>query len=268
MTAAQQEFNELIRDKDRDSRHPEDRRDDSDLDDLDDAGPDYYPEKPDTDDELDLPQDMRSSNYYLPSIRSDAQTGPKGVIADAHSYEQARKQARRFTWKKNSPPTTYHATAYHDEKAGSDVDSEDGFMQQWRENRLRELQTVGQRIRSRTTSPTGRTYGKLQTVDGAGYLEAIDPKNAGNTVVVVLIYDDRSDISGEVENIVAKLAKEHKTTRFVKLHCDDAGMELAGVPAVLAYKNDRMFANLTPLLNELPKDSHLTSVSVESVFLR
>jgi hypothetical protein len=198
MTAAQQEFNELIRDKDRDSRHPEDRRDDSDLDDLDDAGPDYYPEKPDTDDELDLPQDMRSSNYYLPSIRSDAQTGPKGVIADAHSYEQARKQARRFTWKKNSPPPTYHATAYHDEKAGSDVDSEDSFMQQWRENRLRELQTVTKRIRSRTTSPTGRNYGTFDDVDAAGFLDAINPKNCGNSTVVVVVYDDRVRLSHSV----------------------------------------------------------------------
>ena len=58
------------------------------------------------------------SNYYLPSIRSEANTGPKGVIADAHAFEQAReqakKQARRFTWRKNSPPNSY---TYHDEKA-------------------------------------------------------------------------------------------------------------------------------------------------------
>lgn len=189
-TAAQDEFNELIRDKDSDHRHPEDRHHDSDDAADSDREPDYYPEKPDTDDELDLPKDMRS-NYYLPAIRSEANTGPKGVIADAHAFEQAKKQARRFTWRKSSPPNTYTVAAYHDEKGASSSgdESEDSFMKQWREARLRELQNAGQRIRSRTTSPTRRVYGTLQAVDGEGFLEAIE-KVARDTVVVVFIYDD------------------------------------------------------------------------------
>lgn len=186
-SAAQEEFNELVRDKDRESRHPEDRHD-SDHSEPESSSADFYPEKQDTDDELDIPKDMRS-NYYLPSIRSDANTGPKGVIADAHAFEQAKKQARRFTWRKNSPPSSYTVTAYHDEKASSDDDSEDSFMKRWRESRLRELQNAGQRIRSRTTSPSRRIYGNLPTVDGEGYLEAIE-KVARDTIVVVFIYDD------------------------------------------------------------------------------
>jgi len=192
-TAAQQEFNELIRDKDVDDRHPEDKQDDSDHSEPD-TEPKQYFEKDDTDDELDLPTDMRS-NYYLPSIRSEANTGPKGVIADAHAFEKAKKQARRFTWKKNSPSPQYSATAYHDEKASSDdEDQEDTFMRRWREARLKELQNAGQRIRSRTTSPSRRIYGSMPNVDGEGYLEAIE-KVARDVTVVVFIYDDnvRSD---------------------------------------------------------------------------
>lgn len=195
-SAAQDEFNELIRDKDSEPRHPEDRLDDSDLSDPESPGAaaDYL-EKIDTDDELDLPADMRA-NYYMPNVRSEANTGPKGVIADAQAFEQAKKQARRFTWKKGSngaaaaPPTSYSVTAWHDEKgaASSDDEHEDSFMRAWREARLRELQNVGERIRSRTNSPSRRIYGNMPLVDGEGYLDAVD-KTASGTVVVVFVYD-------------------------------------------------------------------------------
>jgi hypothetical protein len=193
-TAAQDEFNELLRDKDREDRHPEDRLNDSDASDHDAASPAQYYENNDnnndTDDELDLPTNMRN-NYYLPSIKSEANTGPKGVIADAHAFENAKKQARRFTFRKDTVPNTYSVACYHDEKgSGSDNDNEDSFMQRWRESRLRELQNAGQRIRSRTTSPSQKMYGTLPTVDGEGYLEAIE-RVARDTVVVVLICDER-----------------------------------------------------------------------------
>jgi hypothetical protein len=190
-SAAQEEFNELMRDKDVDRSHPEDKHHDSDRsDDAEASGAEDYYEKIDPEDQVDdTARDMRA-NYYLPSIRSEANTGPKGVIADAHAFEQAKKQARRFTFRKQSPEFGYSATAYHDEKHSSDDDTDDSFMQKWREARLRELQNAGQRIRSRTTSPSRRIYGTFEAVDGEGYLEAIE-KVARDTVVVVYIYDDR-----------------------------------------------------------------------------
>ncbi|ORY03233.1 thioredoxin-like protein [Clohesyomyces aquaticus] len=266
-SAAQDEYNELFRNKDKDSKHPEDAAHASDHDhdsDIEPAATDFYPEKDDldTDDELDLSADMRS-NYYLPSIRSEANTGPKGVIADAHAFEQAKKQARRFTWRKSSsPPRAFNVTTYRDEKASPDEDSEEGFMKRWRESRLRELQNAGQRIRSRTTSPSKRIYGSLPTVDGDGFLDAIE-RVSRDTVVVVLIFDDMSDISTMVEDCVRELAKKHNTTRFVKLHYEDAEMEVAGVPAVLAYRRGEKFAGLVPLMDELDDDSELSPISVE-----
>jgi hypothetical protein len=188
-TAAQDEFNELMRDKDRDSRHPDDRHDDSDISDSASAGAaEDYLEKIDTDDEIDLPANMRS-NYYMPShIRSEANTGPKGVIADAQAFEQAKKQARRFTWKKSPPPTQYSVNAWHEKDVSSDEDNEDSFMKEWRAARLRELQNVGQRIRSRTNSPSRRIYGNFPLVDAEGYLDALD-KSSPETTVVVYIYN-------------------------------------------------------------------------------
>ncbi len=187
-SAAQDEFNQLVRNEDRDTTHPEDQLDDSDRSEPDSEADRIYHEKQDTDDELSLPADMHS-NYYLPSIRSEANTGPKGVIADAHAFANAKKLARRFTWRKPAQNESYTVTAYHDDKPSSDEEHDDIFMKQWREARLRELQMVGQRLRSRTTSPSRRIYGNLPVVDGEGYLEAIE-KVARDTTVVVFIYDD------------------------------------------------------------------------------
>jgi hypothetical protein len=188
-SAAQDEFNELMRDKGTENRHPEDRNIDSDISDPESpsAAADYY-EQPDTDDELDLPAAMRSK-YYMPShIRSEANTGPKGVIADAQAFEQARKQARRFTWAKKPAAEEHVVDSRHwADKEGSSEDEDEGFMKEWRAARLRELQNVGQRIRSRTSSPSRRIWGGFPLVDAEGYLDAVD-KSSPETTVVVYVF--------------------------------------------------------------------------------
>lgn len=65
-----------------------------------------------------------------------------------------------------------------------------------------------------------------------------------------------------------EVARRNDTTRFVKLHYDDAEMEGAGIPAVLAYRNGDKFAQLVPVLDELPEDSVLSAVSLETAFRR
>jgi hypothetical protein len=53
---------------------------------------------------------------------------------------------------------------------------------------LRELQNVGQRLRSRTNSPSRKIYGNFPLVDAEGYLDAVD-KSSPETTVVVYIYN-------------------------------------------------------------------------------
>jgi hypothetical protein len=65
-----------------------------------------------------------------------------------------------------------------------------------------------------------------------------------------------------------QVAQRNDHVRFVKLHYEDAEMEVAGVPAVLAYKNTEKFAGLVPLMDEIPEDSELSAVSIETVFRR
>ncbi|KAH9871294.1 hypothetical protein IAQ61_005473 [Plenodomus lingam] len=286
-SAAQDEFNELLRDKHIDNRHPEDRLDDSDLSSPDSPGAAHdYDETVDSDDQVDMPSTMRA-NYYMPALRSEANTGPKGVIADAQAFEQAKKQARRFTWKaKNSAAAGQNFAnlpaggGWQDEKS-SDEDSDEGFMRVWRDQRLRELQSVGERIRSRTNSPSRRIWGSMPEVDPLGYLDAVD-KTAPNVVVVVFIRPRLTECPPDALNkekmapIYAKanqaeacmydVAKRNDTVRFVLMYGDDAEQDDDRVlPAILAYKGGDRIATLLPLLEEFQDEDEISAISLETI---
>lgn len=120
----------------------------------------------------------------------------KGVIADAHSFESARrnKQLSQRTQENTtnyvgySPPqadsSRINSRGSSDESA--DDDDED-FVRTWRKNRMQELQKASTQTRRR--SPSKRKYGTVEEVDAAGYLDAIE-KVSSETVVVVTIYDE------------------------------------------------------------------------------
>lgn len=135
---------------------------------------------------------MPTVAYYIPNDTNlDANTGPKGVIADARSFEKARKRSFRQTLQafsrsvlelpreKSSSPTSDLSTD----------EDEDEFMRTWRESRMQELQTAGSDIRTRRQSPSKRRFGNCDVVDALGYLDALD-KLPSDTMVVVCIYDN------------------------------------------------------------------------------
>jgi hypothetical protein len=136
--------------------------------------------------------------YTVPVTHYSANTGPKGVIADAQSFEKAKHSSWRSRLRSGISRHTSHVP-FSKELAkapprGSlergDLSSEDDdeeFMREWRKHRLRELQTFDPRARRR--SPSKRKYGRVEVVDASGYLDAVE-KVGPDTVVVVAIYDD------------------------------------------------------------------------------
>lgn len=163
---------------------------------------------------------------------SDANTGPKGVIADARAFERAwlarrkspstsnaaaggsggmwpfsrgggdnskrpgsGRSSRHSTPERDSPQQQRNAAVLHQHDDGAinnmmmAEDNDEEFIQRWRNERLSELRGAGNKPRSRRQSPSMRRYGRLETVDAVGYLDAIE-KVAKETVVVVCIYDD------------------------------------------------------------------------------
>ena len=73
----------------------------------------------------------------------------------------------------------------------------------------------------------------------------------------------QSSVSGLVEDCLDTLARKHQTTRFVKLRYPEAEMDVACVPAILAYKAGELFANLVAVINDIPAGRDLSSSSLE-----
>lgn len=75
-------------------------------------------------------------------------------------------------------------------------------------------------------------------------------------------------MSQSIEDCLRALSQKHLDVRFVKLHYQDAEMEPAGVPALLAYRAGDKFAGLVPVMDEMPDDADLSSLTLESVLRR
>lgn len=131
-----------------------------------------------------------------PSFDMGRSTGVKGVIADARSFEAARRTkwknrvraARRSVFGVESAKQERSSGPDSDGSGAEDSD-EEAFLQQWRESRRRELEEESRKpVRNRRTSPSVRLFGRFDHVDALGYLDAIE-KVGRDTVVVVFVYD-------------------------------------------------------------------------------
>jgi hypothetical protein len=156
--------------------------------------------------------DARGGELRLPPASFDMgrSTGVKGVIADARSYETARrsKWRERVRAARRSVFGLDAGWQGGGRGAGSDPDSssdgglsgtedpdEAAFLEQWRQSRRRELEEESRNpVRNRRTSPSVRLFGRFDHVDALGYLDAIE-KVGRETVVVVFVYDHEVSLS-------------------------------------------------------------------------
>jgi len=151
-----------------------------------------------------------------------------------------------------------------DYEKSSEEEDDDGFMARWRQRRLQELTNKRFARGPSPNSGSKRVWGSLVRVDAEGYLDAIE-KASPSTVVVVFISDSQSEISHMVEECVREIAKSCTSTRFVQLDYEEAEMEVAGVPAILAYRGGDKFAGLVPVVDEIPEDQELSAKSLAMV---
>ncbi|KAI1611168.1 thioredoxin-like protein [Exophiala viscosa] len=274
---AREEADRYFSHQDHHNSHPEDRDDDSlhSFDGDHKSSDDAYHSDPGTDDD-DTAANMATmtstrTTYHLPTQTYDANTGPKGVIADAQSYARAKQSTFRQRLasfagnltssmkpaatsgttgadkRKSFFGTSPKSTSSSDENlALSDEEADSEFMRSWRASRLAELssQSQSQSASQRRQAPSQRTWGTFIEVDATGYLDAVE-KVSEETVVVVMIYDPSSSASAEVEDELSTLAYKHNKTRFVRLNHEIADMESVQIPAVLAYRGGEVFATIS-----------------------
>lgn len=204
-TPAQEEFNSIfLKNSDNDQVHPEDRDDDHHAHSSGDEEDRFRASQIDA--AMRMPTNDRTAGADIklppPSFDAGRTTGVKGVIADARAYENARRgkwrdrvhRARQsvFGFSTESKKMQYSDRSSEADSDGSVTDPDEAaFLEQWRESRRRELEAdtaKGNSVRNRRTSPSVRTYGRLDEVDALGYLDAIE-KVGRETVVVVVVTD-------------------------------------------------------------------------------
>lgn len=269
---AREEADRYFSHRDHLTSHPEDRDNSSRNSSEDPTEPTFDGSRsdPGTDDDDDDSHNMATmtatkANYNIPSQTQYANTGPKGVIADAQSFARAKQTTfrqrlvsfgRSLTNAKPSDLGTIpsekqtkvsqSAASDSDSLGLSEDDADSEFMKTWRANRLQELstQSAAQYSSQRRQSPSQRTWGTLVEVDANAYLDAIE-KVSGESVVVVMIYDPGSTSSIEVQDELGMLAYKHNKTRFVKLHHEIAEMDAVEIPAILAYRAGDVIATIS-----------------------
>jgi hypothetical protein len=205
MSAAQDEFNELMRNKERRTRHPSDDNDDAEsfLNLSEDDNDRAYSNPPSPGASI---ATARASTS-IPTRRYAANTGPKGVISDAQNFRDSRRSERTsmasartsmtsMRTAQRSSSRSVHEGRLDEEDEEDDLDDEEGpadqgFMARWRQSRIREMQNGGKgsSMHLNGKNSNRNAFGGMATVDGEGYLDAVD--NSGpDTVVVVYIYDE------------------------------------------------------------------------------
>ncbi|KAF3015340.1 hypothetical protein E8E14_010485 [Neopestalotiopsis sp. 37M] len=279
-TPAQEEFQELLNKNsgsDSPRVHPEDKDDDRRDNESEEDEEDRY-----LNEQIDAAMRMPSlkgpsegGNFKLPPAAFDSgrATGVKGVIADARAYEEARqtrwrdkiRAARRSVFGMNTAKSGSNSQS-EDSEGEFDPD-EEAFLQQWRDSRRQELEKEAQGgVRNRRTSPSLRMFGRMDTVDALGYLDAIE-KVGRETIVVVLVYDHECQVSSLIHEALRPLVTEHPYIHFVKIHYEDIEFDNAAVPTILAYRNQGdLFANMTGIIDMIPEDEDFDTDSLKKVF--
>lgn len=208
MATAQEEFAQLMHDKEKHTAHPEDRDTDDRASFLDLSDSENETDRKrvahDEDDNVSGASTSRSRTT-IPTTRFGANTGPKGVISDAQNFRDSQRTHRSSAHggMNNAARTTGRSEQklwtdsekYVEGTHGANGD-EDGeqlrdsdFMQEWRSSRMKEMQGGQSDNRIHNKQRRSHAWGGLATVNGLGYLSAVD-ESPPDTVVVVYIYDD------------------------------------------------------------------------------
>ena len=76
-------------------------------------------------------------------------------------------------------------------------------------------------------------------------------------------------VSQVIEEALTPLVAMHPAVHFVKVHYDEVDMDNAGVPAVLAYRNQGdLVANLVYIADYIPDDTLFDTQAVKDVLIK
>lgn len=73
-------------------------------------------------------------------------------------------------------------------------------------------------------------------------------------------------VSQVISDALTPLVATHPSVHFVRVHYEAIEFDNAGVPAILAYKNQGdLFANLTYIIDQIPDDTLFDTRALETI---
>jgi hypothetical protein len=76
-------------------------------------------------------------------------------------------------------------------------------------------------------------------------------------------------VSAAVESALVPLVSTYPAVHFVKVHYEDIEFDNAGVPAILAYRNQGdLFANLTGMLEMISDEDDFDTDALKKLFTK
>jgi hypothetical protein len=81
-----------------------------------------------------------------------------------------------------------------------------------------------------------------------------------------ILTQSQCPVSQIISDALSPLVPTHPAIHFVRVHYADIEFDNAGVPAILAYKNQGdLFANLTYIIDQIPDDTLFDTGALETI---
>ncbi|KAK7101878.1 phosducin-like protein [Littorina saxatilis] len=201
-----------------------------------------------------------------PYSGSCTNTGPKGVIKDWREFKkletekrQMQERERQSLAKKLTLTCRSHLNDEEEQKADEKFleqlgELEDEFIKEYRLQRIEEMRKALEKVPQ---------FGKVVRLSGDNFIQEID-KERPCVTIIVHIYEDKVDACEAMNGCLMCLAREYPTVKFCKITATDAKLSshftVAGVPALLIYKNGELIGNFLQLSKEFGDDFYATDV--------
>ena len=220
-----------------------------------------------------VPEDVR--RMILAERASQAQTGPKGVLADAKmskaldkAEREAKKQQREAVLRRMveghkvpAGDVTAAAAARSEEldeedeeenDTDDDEDEDDEFMRSFREKRLGELR---QQQHSAAAAPPPKEFGACVDVDAERLVDELDREDS-RVLVVLHLYEPSVPTCVRLNRLLDDIAAARPRVKFLRMPGGSNGISLdrATLPILSLYRGGESTAVLAAIAHELGTD--------------
>eukprot|EP01134_Creolimax_fragrantissima_P006760 CFRG6760T1 len=199
------------------------------------------------------PETMPTKAQYQ---SGQAQTGPKGVLADYKQFcrekanDKRQKEAELIAQAKKM---SLHKTVDSDSDDFLDEDDE-LFLSQYRLRRMAEMQNLVNSNRPK--------FGYCRTVTQETFLSEIDDEDS-NVYIVTHLFKESIGVCVRMNMILDKLAQRYTYVKFLKADAFELSKKFSsdkGLPALLVYQGGNLALNLVAVMDTIGTDFELTDV--------